>query len=48
MRDVLQRGEPYSEVRDMSAHLKADLFRSKVKKVLTILRDVRIKNIWED
>ena len=48
MRDVLQRGEPYNEVRDMSAHLKADLFRSKVKKVLTILRDVRIKNIWED
>ena len=48
MRDVLQRGEPYNEVRDMSVHLKADLFRSKVKKVLTILRDVRIKNIWED
>ena len=34
--------------KDMSARLKADLFRSKIKKVLTVLRDVRIKNIWED
>lgn len=48
LRDILQRGEPYNEVKDMSARLKADLFRSKIKKVLTVLRDVRIKNIWED
>ena len=48
MRDVLQRGEPWDSKQDTSAALKKDLTRSKFKKALTIFRDVKIKNIWED
>ena len=48
MRDVLQRGEPWDSEQDTSAALKKDLTRSKLKKALTIFRDVKIKNIWED
>ena len=48
IRDILQRGEPWDSDRDMSDKLKKDLLRSKLKKALTIFRDVRIKNIWED
>ena len=31
----------------MDEKLKKDLLRSKLKKALTIFRDVKIKNIWE-
>ena len=48
IRDILQRGEPWDSNIDMSDRLKKDLLRSKLKKALTIFRDVRIKNIWED
>lgn len=48
MRDVLQRGERWDSDHDTSAALKKDLTRSKLKKLLTIFRDVKIKNIWED
>ena len=48
MRDVLQRGERWDSNQDTSAALKKDLTRSKLKKLLTIFRDVKIKNIWED
>ena len=48
MRDVLQRGERWDSDYDTSAALKKDLTRSKLKKLLTIFRDVKIKNIWED
>jgi hypothetical protein len=48
MRDVLQRGERWDSQNDTSAALKKDLTRSKLKKALTIFRDVKIKNIWED
>lgn len=48
MRDILHRGEPWNPQSQPSPQLKADLLRSKLKKALTIFRDVKIKNIWED
>lgn len=47
MRDVLQRGEPFGIDLDTSTRLRADLWRSMMKKALTIFRNVHIKNIWE-
>ncbi len=47
MRDVLHRGEPWRADAPMDEQLKKDLWRSKLKKALTIFRDVKIKNIWE-
>ena len=47
MRDVLHRGEPWRADAPMDEKLKKDLLRSKLKKALTIFRDVKIKNIWE-
>jgi hypothetical protein len=48
MRNVLKRGERWDSVHDTSIALKKDLTRSKLKKAVTIFRDVKIKNIWED
>ena len=49
IRDVLHRGEKWNGQLDApSSRLKADLLRSRLKRLLTIFRDVRIKNIWED
>ena len=48
MRNVLKRGERWDSEHDTSIALKKDLTRSKLKKALTIFRDVKIKNIWED
>lgn len=48
MRDVLHRGEPWGTVVDMEKQLRKDLLRSKLKRALTIFRDVHIENIWED
>jgi hypothetical protein len=45
---VLKRGERWDSVHDTSIALKKDLTRSKLKKAVTIFRDVKIKNIWED
>lgn len=49
MRDVLHRGEPWNDhlQQQPSSNLKKDLLRSKLKRLLTIFRDVKIKNIWE-
>jgi glycosyltransferase involved in cell wall biosynthesis len=47
MRDVLHRGEPWREDAPMHENLQKDLLRSKLKRALTIFRDVKIKNIWE-
>ena len=47
MRDVLHRGEPWRADAPMDEKLQKDLLRSKLKKALTIFRDVKIKNIWE-
>ena len=48
MRDVLHRGEPWTEEHTTSSQLKKDLVRSRLKRALTIFRDVKTKNIWED
>jgi len=48
MRDVLHRGEPWGTVVDMEKQLRKDLLRSKLKRALTIFRDVHIENIWEN
>jgi hypothetical protein len=47
MRDVLHRGEPWRADSPMYGQLGKDLLRSKLKRALTIFRDVKIKNIWE-
>ena len=47
MRDVLHRGEPWRADSPMDGQLGKDLLRSKLKRALTIFRDVKIKNIWE-
>lgn len=47
MRDVLHRGEPWRVDSPMDGQLGKDLLRSKLKRALTIFRDVKIKNIWE-
>ena len=46
MRDVLHRGQPWSEVSNDSRQLQQDLVRSKWKKVFTILRDTKARKIW--
>ena len=48
MRDILHRGEPFDAPTDNAEQLKKDVVRSKWKKALTIFRDVKMKNIWED
>lgn len=48
MRDVLHRGYPYGKHVDMKKRLKSDLTRSRIKRLLTIFRDTRTKNIWEE
>lgn len=49
MRDVLHRGEPWCEDRHPDqSQLGKDLLRSRLKRALTIFRDVKIKNIWEE
>ena len=48
MRDVLHRGEPWDTVADTKRQLQKDLLRSKLKRALTIFRNVHIKNIWEE
>lgn len=47
VRDVLQRGEPFGEEKDMSKRLHGDLLRSKLKRALTIFRDVHMPAIWD-
>lgn len=47
MRDILHRGEPWRNESQPSPQLKKDLLRSRLKRALTIFRDVKIKNIWE-
>lgn len=47
MRDILHRGQPWSNESQPSPQLKKDLLRSRLKRALTIFRDVKIKNIWE-
>lgn len=46
MRDVLRRGEPYSEGLHPRPRLQADLLRSRLKMVLTALKDTKMKHIW--
>lgn len=46
VRDILQRGEPF-ESNEKTGNLKWDVTRSKIKKALTIFRDVKIKKLWE-
>ncbi|MBQ8715735.1 MAG: glycosyltransferase family 2 protein [Prevotella sp.] len=47
MRDILHRGKPWEFNSQPDDRLKADLLRSKIKRALTIFRDVKIKNIWD-
>ena len=48
MNDVLHRGEPWHKEESIPApSLKKDLLRSRLKRALTIFRDVKAKNIWE-
>ena len=47
MRDVLHRGVPCSQKDDTAGQLKKDLTRSKWKMLLTVLRDTKVKHIWE-
>ena len=47
MRDILHRGEPWENNTQTDKRLSKDLLRSKIKRALTIFRDIRIKNIWE-
>lgn len=46
MRDMLHRGQPWGEAEDNEKQLQHDLFRSKWKKVLTILRETHAQTIW--
>lgn len=48
MRDVLHRGDPWTEKHAPSPQLEKDLLRSRLKRALTIFRDVKTTNIWED
>ncbi len=48
MRDVLQRGEPFDCPASENSHLTVDVWRSRMKKVLTICRGVHVPNIWEE
>lgn len=48
MRDVLHRGEPYNTVNEHHQQLKADLIRSRLKLLLTALKDTKAKRIWND
>ena len=48
IRDILHRGEPWKgQIDEPSPQLQTDLLRSRLKRALTIFRDVKIKNIWE-
>lgn len=47
MRDVLHRGEPFGQSEDSSVRLQADLKRSRLKQLLTVLKDTKAQHIWE-
>ena len=46
MRDVLHRGEPYGQEINMESELRNDLLRSKWKRLFTIFKPTRTRNIW--
>jgi glycosyltransferase involved in cell wall biosynthesis len=46
MRDVLHRGEPYGQEINMESELRNDLLRSKLKRLFTIFKPTRTRNIW--
>ena len=48
MRDVLHRGEPFGQPCNNQGQLKADILRSKLKSLLTILKDTKAKRIWNE
>jgi len=48
MRDVLHRGEPYGQTIEATSKLKQDLTRSRLKRALTIFRDVKMPKIWNE
>ena len=47
IRDILHRGEPFDAPKDHTLELKKDIERSRWKKVLTIFRSTKTKNLWE-
>lgn len=48
MNDVLHRGEPWQDNEPEPApSLKGNILRSKLKRALTIFKDVKTRNIWE-
>lgn len=47
IRDILHRGEPFDAPKDHILELKKDIERSRWKKVLTIFRSTKTKNLWD-
>ncbi len=47
IRDILHRGEPFDTPKDHTLELKKDIERSRWKKVLTIFRSTKTKNLWD-
>lgn len=47
IRDILHRGEPFDTPKDHTLELKKDIERSRWKKILTIFRSTKTKNLWE-
>lgn len=47
IRDILHRGEPFGTPKDHTLELKKDIERSRWKKVLTIFRSTKTKNLWD-
>lgn len=47
MRDVLHRGEPWTDNAEPSSRLRRDVWRSRLKRALTIFRDVKMRWIVE-
>ena len=47
IRDILHRGEPFDAPKDHTLELKKDIERSRWKKVLTIFRSTKTKNLWD-
>lgn len=46
MRDVLHRGEPFDSPSDHTRQLRRDIVRSRLKRLLTALRDVHMRDIF--
>ncbi len=47
IRDILHRGEPYLNPEDHTLALKKDIQRSRWKKVFTIFKSTKTKNLWD-